>query len=213
MTKIIAGGIANLTDARYFAAWNVDFMAFSLEGDENASLQASTIYAIKEWVEGPKFLGEFTLQTVEEIIEIVKVLKLDGVVAGPFYSLQSIQDLGQIPVYKKIVVEAGINSVNLEAELAVFSPHVSGFILDFTAAGINYTSLKGSHSLSATNLKDLCNKFNIYLNIDAQSENISELIETVSPTGLLLMGGEEEQVGFKSFDDMDATFEVLEEIQ
>ena len=56
--KIIIQNITNLSDARYFAAWGVDFISFNQ--DESSPYYASwdKIKEIKEWVEGPKILIE-----------------------------------------------------------------------------------------------------------------------------------------------------------
>jgi hypothetical protein len=64
--KIIAGNILNLTDARYFAAQEVDFLLFDLD-----EVDIQTIVNIKEWVSGPEVLlslGKVSLNNIEEAI-------------------------------------------------------------------------------------------------------------------------------------------------
>ena len=54
-TRTIALGITNLSDARYFSAYNVDWMAFP------SSAEADNFSEIKEmmtWVEGPQLAIE-----------------------------------------------------------------------------------------------------------------------------------------------------------
>lgn len=55
-TEIIASGIANLTDARYFAAMGVQWMTFDLRDDPRPSPEL--MHAIMDWVEGPDWLIE-----------------------------------------------------------------------------------------------------------------------------------------------------------
>ena len=57
--KIKASKIENLTDARYFAAQGVEYLGFDLTNIEENQEKYRTIHAIKEWVEGVQFVGEY----------------------------------------------------------------------------------------------------------------------------------------------------------
>ena len=56
--KIIAQNISNLTDARYFAAWGVDYLSYNIQPDSPYNLSLDDIKEIIDWVEGPKTLIE-----------------------------------------------------------------------------------------------------------------------------------------------------------
>ena len=56
--KIIAQNITNLTDARDFAAWGVDYLSYNIQADSPYALSLVDIKEIIEWVEGPKTLIE-----------------------------------------------------------------------------------------------------------------------------------------------------------
>ena len=56
--KIIAQNITNLTDARYFAAWGVDYISFNIIPESAFYVTLDTIKEIKDWVEGPDCLVE-----------------------------------------------------------------------------------------------------------------------------------------------------------
>ena len=58
--QIKASQITNLTDARYFAAWGVEWLGFGLESGQDYFVTTAQMAAIKEWVEGPKMVGEFS---------------------------------------------------------------------------------------------------------------------------------------------------------
>ena len=63
---IIARGITNLTDARYFAARGIEYLLFDLD-----EIPIKKIEEIKEWVEGPELLltfSESSLHLIEESI-------------------------------------------------------------------------------------------------------------------------------------------------
>ena len=58
--------------------------------------------------------------------------------------------------------------------------------------------------------KTLCDRFKIILSIDFELDQLNEMLETVQIHGLSLKGGEEEKVGFKSFDELDEIIDALE---
>lgn len=67
--KVIAANITNLTDARYFAAWEVDYILFDLD-----SLQIDQVKEICDWISGPQVLllisGDSLTSTEEAILKI-----------------------------------------------------------------------------------------------------------------------------------------------
>lgn len=52
-TKVIVTDVSNLTDARYFAAWGVDIMAFNINENIEDGIKAAEVLAFKSWIEGP----------------------------------------------------------------------------------------------------------------------------------------------------------------
>ena len=56
--KIIAQNITNLTDARYFAAWGVDYLSFNITADSPFYIHWEKAKEIIDWVEGPQSLVE-----------------------------------------------------------------------------------------------------------------------------------------------------------
>ena len=52
--KIKISQITNLTDARYFAAWGVDFLGFDINPESEHFSSPSIVAEISEWVEGPE---------------------------------------------------------------------------------------------------------------------------------------------------------------
>lgn len=54
--QVIASGITNLTDARYFAAMGVDWMGFDLRTEPRIPVEQ--MHAIMDWVEGPRWFVE-----------------------------------------------------------------------------------------------------------------------------------------------------------
>lgn len=81
--KIIASNIRNLTDARYFAAWMVDYMSFDISANTQSFIGPSNITEIIDWLEGPEFIGNFCDHDDQEfILKNSKELKLSGIITN-----------------------------------------------------------------------------------------------------------------------------------
>lgn len=208
-TKVKAGQIANLTDARYFAAMGVDYLGFSLDPASSAYIDPKNMNTIREWLEGPAIVGEFGVATVESIREAYELLKLDFVQIGPFQETNVLGLLDGIPLMKEIVIDTFTEDQTVKALMDESSEYVRFFILDFIKNGISWTSLKTSNVFRMEVLKDICSKHNVLLSIDLNAEDTEELLDSLQPYGLNLFGGEEEMVGVKSFDDLDLLFDCL----
>lgn len=76
--KIIAQNITNLTDARYFAAWGVNYISFNTIADSDYFINDAAIKEIKDWVEGPECLLEANALEFEDIA--------DGFILSNIYS-------------------------------------------------------------------------------------------------------------------------------
>ena len=85
-TKIKASNISNLTDARYYAAWYVDWLGFDLRASEN-TLSLAEVKAIKEWIEGPVIVGEIDLFDFDKSKEIIDFLELEAIQAVSYTHL------------------------------------------------------------------------------------------------------------------------------
>ena len=81
--KILASNIRNLTDARYFAAWMVDYMSFDISANSQSFIGPSNITEIIDWLEGPEFIGNFCdHDNVEFVVENMRQLKLSGAISN-----------------------------------------------------------------------------------------------------------------------------------
>ncbi len=76
--KVIAQNITNLTDARYFAAWGVDYLSYNMIPNSDYEIHWDTIQEIISWVEGPK--------TLIESNSIDQMESIDGHILSTIYS-------------------------------------------------------------------------------------------------------------------------------
>ncbi len=152
--RVIAADIANLTDARYFAARGVDYLMFDL-----SHITLERLLEIKEWVEGPAailLVDESTLDLIEEAI--LRVSPVAIVCKSP-------HTIGELQHYQAHVEVAHMPSDHVEVGDQIFR---------------SVTTLDGLASLD-------------------------------SQDGIIITGGDEEEVGVKDFDILDSIFDELEE--
>ncbi len=189
-TKIIAADLQNLTDARYFAAWLVEYMSFDL------SAPAADLPKIKEmmdWVEGPIFAAQFTgLEDRQSIEAQLEALSVDHLILGPYADEELINSDWQVT--KTILLDEEIDDLTSDRT----------YIAQSTLSFNDFSQDKKN------TLKDLCNSHSIYLDCGFTSSNINDILD-LGITGLVLRGGEEEKVGVKSYEDLDEILEALED--
>ena len=211
-TKIKAAQISNLTDARYFAAWYCDWLGFCCDSTSMDYVSPQLLHAIRDWVEGPQIVGEFGAQDAVRIHDAVKDLNLDAVQVGFYYDAEKLENLKGLTVIREVVIDPN-EALNLHEVLDSLSPFVAYFLLDFSKNNIGWDDLKNnSGHFSAETIKSICATYPTLISINVNADKVNELLETLNPEGLNLLGGEEEKVGFKSYDEMDELLEALETV-
>lgn len=209
--KVKASQITNLTDARYFAAWEVEWLGFNFDQGSEHYILPQNMKAIKEWVEGVKMVGEFSFATAEDINEAVELLELDAVQVGMFTEVSVLEKVTAAPIIKEVVVSPEVDEVSLENHLEKYAAQVECFLLSFEKNGTTWDMIKnGESQIGNTLLEKLCSKYKIILSINLSQDSLDEILKIPNLYALNVKGGEEEKVGVKSFDELDDIFEALE---
>ena len=140
--KIKASSINNLTDARYFAAWNVEWLGFSLETGTSNYTTPQDVKEIKDWLVGPKIVGEFGVgQGLEEIKSCVEILHLDAIQLGMFSDISMISHLSDYTIIREWVLE-NLTCLDLfSAQCKDLGNMVDYFYLDLEKNGISWQDL------------------------------------------------------------------------
>ena len=207
--KVKAGSITNLTDARYFAAREVEWLGFPI-GTGKGMIEPIKVKAIVEWVDGVKIVGEFGFGTFTEIKKLSKEIGLDTVQVGMFIPLDDISELEGLTVIKEVMAGIELSETELEDHLEAYADHCDYFLLNFSSAGHTWSEVENGHPYSIDFLKNLCQQHHIILHLDCPVAGVPMMIAALNPYAVSLSGGEEEQVGVKSFDDLDEILDVLE---
>ena len=201
-TKLLAFGITHLTDARYFAAWEADYLCFPVGP---AGLPLEQFLAIREWVEGPVCVLELGGDAGAEISpEELESLGITHVLASR-EDLSSASFPPPVTVILHVPV-AGYQSAEDEAEQ--LEGTTGPVLLDFTAGGITYADLAAGTPYTIGELQRAVGERPAYLHIDLDAEDADSAAAVFH--GLALRGSSEEKVGYKNFDDLDDLLEALE---
>ena len=167
--------------------------------------------AIKEWVEGPKMVGEFSFASAEDIRIAKEMLELDMVQVGMFVEEETLKELDGIPVIKEIVFHNEMTLTDLENHFQQFDSYVEFFLLNFDKNGITWEMIQnGQVGISTNDLMRFFQQHKMILSLDLSENVLSEILLLGNLVGINVVGGEEEKVGVKSFDELDEIFETLE---
>ncbi len=187
--KVIASSINNLTDARYFAGWMVDAFIFSIDPHSPNYLNPQEIGTFQSWVEGPEYYLELSDELYGQAEKYLVDLNCQGLCI-PFSKRSLIASL-DIPVIYTL------EENELEDYLA----------LDSTEKAIIHSE-KSISEISA--IVGSTSRIELYYDIINQQISTEELLES-NLTGFNVHGSPEEKVGFKSYDELDEIFEVLQD--
>ncbi len=183
-TKIYASQVGNLSDARYFAAWGVDYIGFVID----SGLSVTSIKEMIDWVEGPEYIMELEgIDSSPETIGAMAGLELSKVMTTPFFG-------GYLPP----------SMIHLPSNIFPKVNHADEQIIKIEGS---FGSLRED---DLSSLRQVCSQNKIWVDVDFSVEDLDYLLNEISPLGLIIRGGVEEKVGLKNFDDLDAIFEHLE---
>ncbi len=208
--SVKANAVTNLTDARYFAARGVDLMGFVLETGQDNAVSKDQFEAIREWVDGVRFVGEFELSPAEEILQLATELQLDAVQVGMFTERDPLMKLKDLTIIKEVVIAETMEETDILEHFLDYSPFCEFFILNLRKSGITWPQIENKELFPLSMFQNLCKHNKVFLDIDMTPANLPSIIGTLKPYGICVTGGSEEKVGYKSFDELDEIFDLFE---
>ncbi len=209
-TKVKASSVSNLTDARYFAAFEVEWLGFTLSPGEEGYCPPPTVKGIREWVDGVKIVGEFGLEPPEDILALMETLPLDAIQAPMFAPVKNLMALSaECPVIQEIVISSDFSAQDLRVLMDQNGAFVHYFLLNFDKNRFNWPAVLEGRPISKAALSGICDQFPVLLDIPLTPSDVLEILDQIPIKGLSIRGGTEEKTGFKSFDELDALFDRL----
>jgi phosphoribosylanthranilate isomerase len=206
-----ASEIANLTDARYFSAREVEWLGFSIDNNSENYLAPFQINAIREWISGPQIVVELgTLSGKEIITQVIELLKPDAIQIGPFFDKDMLSAASSVAVIRELIPDDLEQLEDYMFEWSAWQTNISFFMLNLEKNGYSWQLLKNNEKTLKT-LKQLCNKYDVMLSLVFEPIELNEILLELKPFGLSFKGGEEEKTGMKSFEAIDEIFDLIEE--
>lgn len=210
-TKVKASAITHLTDARYFAAWETEWLGFMLSPGSEASVELQLVAALREWVDGVKICGEFSVAALPEIEAAIDVLGLEAVQLGMLTPMESLQALrGKVEIIQEIVVEAYLTAEELTEMMEERKEAVDYFLLQFNKGGLTWPDIQEGTPFSVEQLTQWAKQYSLLIDLPLSGTTPTQFLDQVPVKGFSVVGAEEEKVGIKSFDELDEFFEDLE---
>lgn len=183
MIKIIASSINDLTTARYFAAMNVDYLAYDYDFE-----RSKTIKEISDWVEGPKTTIVLNNAIPQEEFDIMAhSLNPDFIIMHGSFSVDS-----HIPVINKIKLNDCDDCFNH------FIIHVPDAFESLSEAELD-------------KLKELGDRENVFLEFENLSSDAVKFVLKHNIGLSLKASSEEEKTGVRSFEELDDVFDLINE--
>lgn len=209
-TKVKASSLSNLTDARYFAAFEVNWLGFNLSAGDADYCPPQTAAEIREWVDGVEIVAEFGIEDLDEIRPALDLIRPDGVQVGMFASSATIMALSrEAQVFQEIVPDLPFNGRDLQILMDQNAAFVRYFLLNFDKAGISWQDIRNGHPFGPEVLQGICEHYPVLLGLAMSPDDALEALSQLPAQGLSIRGGSEEKTGFKSFDELDPLLEAL----
>ncbi len=208
--KIKASTISNLTDARYFAARGVDFIGLNINESSESALKETDVRGIIDWLEGPLIVGEFGMKPAKEILDITKRIGLQAIQIEMFYPVEEIRQLKGNTLLQEIVLSDQTDIPLIEKIIITNSPFISLYILNFEKIGMSWKELQANQNL-LNQIRSWSDAVSILLQIPFEAAELHSILALSGVDGFSISGGEEEKIGFKSFDHIDSIFDIIEE--
>lgn len=196
-TIVKVGEVNNLSDARYCAGMGVEMIGFNL--DDEGGIDANTFKGITGWIEGPKYIGEFTNDTPESIKQKVKEFDL------PFIQVRDEQLLPALAdISADIIFAVNPSSLQeLENKLLNLKDQVSYILIESTQETL-------LNQAEIAQLQHLSEQYPLLLGYGFNDETVLTILDQIHPSGIALKGGDEVRPGYRNFDEMADILEALE---
>ena len=198
-TKIYASGVENLTDARYFAAWYVDYLGFNLEACLEGRLPIQHFSALKGWLDVEHYVGEFSgLEEGSQILDIANYLGLNTIKVGPFCPAATLENLHGKTIFKEYLFS---NDTKLDS---------LGGLIKKDSAFVDVVIIKGENNCQFHYLEHYFAQNSFFFDFPDLIRNINQgLLSSSMCRGIVVKGGDEEKIGVKSFEELDQIYDVL----
>lgn len=187
-TKVKAGRITNLSDARYCAGMGVDWLSFPC-----SSVDPQTFKEITGWVSGPECVIDISLES-----DLLKVKEYS--VRFAEISWVQLTPSSPLPEIELIVRFKGNEWKAAGNQLLNWKNRIA--FLDFEES-------TGNLDEDRKIVEQLSTDFQVYVGFPMNSESIDQILQWPI-SGISLQGGDEERPGLRDYSSLSTILELLE---
>lgn len=203
--KIKICGITNLADARFIAGAQADYLGFIFYEGSRRYINPAEAGAMINWIEGPRKVGVFVNQPLDDVNMIARQTGVDLVQLhgneSPEYCA-----LVEKPVIKAIHVTEKSTQQTIEREMKQFLPVVDYFLFD-TKSGNQWGGTGERFDWHLLQDMDIQKPYFLSGGLDA--ENIQQACKMVQPYAVDICSGLEREPGRKDFDKVEVFMEEM----
>ncbi len=183
-TKVKAGNITNLSDARYCAGMGVDWLGFPAN-----TIDPKTFGEITGWVSGPQFVLEIADHTHPEEyqVEFIQI---------------NCQELENSAFSKaRLIVTLAFADWETSKELIRKNKDRVEFLL--------VTHLTGDHQNDSEKVKSMSDLVEVYIDLDSAPYSLDDVLK-FGVAGISISGNQELKPGLKDYAELADVLEQLE---
>ena len=192
ITKVKAGSVSSLSDARYFAGMGVDWLGFDVNPDSPHYVSPELYQSMAGWVTGPKRVIEVSGVSTESIKSLIDTYTPDFIEV----------DASQIAILK------GLTDISLMARLDLDTNPLNIQAL----ADVKFAILTVQDALKKKEIiQSISQVIDVLLSVASHEPQINNLLTLLPISGICLKGSPEIKVGLKDYSFADL-LENLEEV-
>jgi phosphoribosylanthranilate isomerase len=184
ITKVKAGSVSSLSDARYFAGMGVDWLGFDVDSDSAHYVSPELYQSMAGWVTGPKRVVELPALNKVDLKKILEIYSPDALEVDTL-QLQALKANTNVPIFVRVDLD--------KAQISPESLIVADLIIVSTAQPLQKKEIITSISKVA----------DVFLSIESNDRDAKSLLTMLPLGGICLKGSPETKVGLKDYNFAD----------
>lgn len=207
-TRVKICGLKTLEHARFASGAYADFCGFIFYPKSPRYIKPEEAGAIISWLEGPKSVGVFVNEAIDEVNNAALIAGVHFVQLSGDESPEYCQ-LIEKDIIKAFRIAPEMSQSDILSMIKPYESIVKYFLFD--------THVKGQFggtgkSFNWDVLKELKTKIPFFVAGGLSKDNVKHAIDAVNPFGVDVSGSLETSIGEKDFEKMAEFFEVIQDI-
>ena len=206
--KLKAGGVSNLTDARYFNAMGTDWIGFNMDVLDDSSISLKEAQAIKGWLFEPNIVIECGHhQDKVELIYLANELHAAAVQIDIDHSLLE-EDHFLYPIILKTNFD-DLQHIKLKRALRS-GLDIEVILIKADEKDFNWDNFKSGIKSKQKSIEKLMRDYEVIIDLPFKKEWFLEALELLQPSGIHVQAEAEDEPGLSKVDEYDEFLSLIE---